>query len=368
MSQQISIVPARQLLRVIKKSWLSPSKLLQVIKSRLDGHFAKVGASSLWCARLYYGVINGSYAYEQRSLLAGRKAYSRLLTESGSSIALVRRNVHRLEKGLLMQPRRIPFALDYIEETVNGFCVASQSGKLDPVEQKWASHVLAEYFRVCVGEKDIEKHRATFKQCLADAPDEDHDLFIPYVRDVAKKPNITISQMHQLAKYRRSVRWFLPGSVPRKIIDDAIVVGGYSPSACNRQPFQFRVFDEPSLVKEIAEIPMGTAGYAHNIPCIVVLVGQLRNYFSERDRHLIYIDASLAAMSFIFALECQGVSTCCINWPEIESKNEKMAKTLGLSTDERPVMCIAVGYPDPNGMVAYSAKKPLSIIRRYNHE
>lgn len=113
---------------------------------------------------------------------------------------------------------------------------------------------------------------------------------------------------------------------------------------------------------------MGTGRYAGNIPCFVVIVGKQRNYFSERDRHLICIDGSLAAMSFILALECQSVSTCCVNWPKIVERDIRMAKFLKLDPDERPVMSIAVGYPDPLGMVAYSAKKSLKQIRRYNFE
>jgi hypothetical protein len=43
-----------------------------------------------------------------------------------------------------------------------------------------------------------------------------------------------------------------------------------------------------------------------------------------------------------------------------------MQKALNLDFDERVVMLIAVGYPDPNGMVAWSEKKSLDILRRYN--
>jgi len=99
-----------------------------------------------------------------------------------------------------------------------------------------------------------------------------------------------------------------------------------------------------------------------------VVVGQLRNYFSERDRHLIYIDASLAAMAFAYALETQGLSTCMINWPDMEDREQRLAALLNLEPDERPVMCMALGYPDPEGLVAYSQKKPLGQLRRYNLE
>jgi len=267
-----------------------------------------------------------------------------------------------------MRPRRVPFAMDYIEETVYGYTAAVKSRVLDSIELKWASDVLTQYFTVCSDVAALSVLELEFQcsKCSDSIPGE--ECFVPYCRDSASRPDISIRDLTQLAKYRRSVRWFLPDPVPREVLDQAIVVGGYSPSACNRQPFEFRIIDKPELAREVATIPMGTGGYAQNIPCFVVIVGKQRNYFSERDRHLIYIDGSLAAMSFIFALECQGVATCCINWPEILERDIKMAKFLKLEADERPVMCLAVGYPDPAGMVAYSAKKSLKQIRKYNFE
>jgi nitroreductase len=150
------------------------------------------------------------------------------------------------------------------------------------------------------------------------------------------------------------------------VIDKAVQIAAESPSACNRQPFEFRVFDDPELVQQVAEVPMGTGGYVHNIPCVAVLVGDLSAFFDERDRHLIYIDGCLAAMAFVLGLESQGVATCCINWPDIREREERMQQLLGLKQHERPVMLIAIGYADPNGKAPFSARRRLEDVRSYN--
>ena len=51
---------------------------------------------------------------------------------------------------------------------------------------------------------------------------------------------------------------------------------------------------------------------------IIVIVGELDAYEYDRDRHLIYIDGSLAAMTFMLALETLGLSSCPINWSGVE--------------------------------------------------
>lgn len=71
-------------------------------------------------------------------------------------------------------------------------------------------------------------------------------------------------------------------------------------------------------------------------------------------------------MSLMLALETLGLSSCPINWPDIEMREKKMDKFLKLEPYQRPIMCMGIGYPDPEGMIAYSEKKQLDHIRSYN--
>lgn len=316
---------------------------------------------------LYYSIFSDRFDREQWAFQQGRHKYLQQLESPTSGFALLRRNTHRLEKGLTMRPRRNIFARDYIAETVSayaGAATACDSCEADFGELKWAHDVLKHYFSVVGQDPVIEEQQRIFESVPAVA--EASVRYIPYQRNVQSMPAISIDDITSLAKYRRSVRWFLPKAVEREKLDRSIAVAAQSPSACNRQPFVFRIFDDPEMVRKVASIPMGTAGYEHNIPVFIVIIGQMRNYFDERDRHLIYIDGSLAAMSFVFAAEVQGISTCCINWPDIEDREQKMANLLKLEGDERPVMCLAVGYPDPEGLVAYSQKKSVDELRKYN--
>jgi nitroreductase len=330
-----------------------------------------VASRSRWLSSVYYAFFSSGFHREHNSFLSGTIEYEKALRTPSVGFALLRRNTHRLEKGLLMRPRRNIFAKDYIEETVD--CYAKVVHGIEPQSEQcvceelyWVHDVLKEFFAATVRDKVLDKARAVFASTRP-LPIRQTQL-VPYHRNLKDRPDISIDSFHELSRLRRSVRWFLEKPVERELIDRAVEIAAQAPSACNRQPFQFRIFDDPALVKKVVKMPMGTAGYADNIPVMLVIIGQQRNYFSERDRHLIYIDSSLAAMSMIFALEIQGLSTCCINWPDIESRENAIAELLGLAPDERPVMCMAIGYPDPEGMVAYSQKKPLAQLRTYNFE
>jgi len=270
-----------------------------------------------------------------------------------------------------MARTREVYATEYICETVACYerMVRVMGSDVSHIssELQWAEDVLREFFRVTGHHPKIELAREQFRNITLPRAG-DARTFLPRKRGLLNDPPLTWEQLEQLARQRRSVRWFLPTPVPREIIDRAISVAGESPSACNRQPFVFHVFDKGPLLRQVVKIPGGIRGYEQSISALAVIVGQLRSFFSERDRHLIYIDGALAAMSFVLALEVQGVSSCCINWPDVESKGRALADLLKLESDERPVMCVAFGYADPNGLVASSPKKPLAQLRRYNLE
>lgn len=344
------------------------ARLFAGIHGKLDAVFLPLAARSRWLSSVYYAFWSRAFAREHQAMLNARLSYARDLRSPGAGFALLRRNVHRLEKGLLMRPRRDVFGVGYIEEAMECYEYIRKSHVGDKgecgTELKWAHDVLKKYFEVTASHEVIDRCRKRF-DALPQVSCESGEK-VPYKRDLAKEPSVSYDDLMALAMRRRSVRWFLPKAVDREMIDRAVTLAGQSPSACNRQPFSFRIFDEKELVQKVIKLPMGTSGFSDNVPVVAVVVGRIGNYPKERDRHLIYIDGSLATMSFVFALESQGLSTCCINWPDIEELEVAMGDLLGLTADERPIMCIAIGHPDPDGEVAFSDKKPLDQLRHFN--
>ncbi|MEO5885720.1 MAG: nitroreductase family protein [Candidatus Limnocylindrales bacterium] len=330
-------------------------------------------ARSATLGSAYYLVASAAFRREHAATLRGRLRYRQQERTLGRHEYLLRRNIHMLEKGLVMRPRRPVFALEYIASTVRTYGAmrdlhADAPDAVDRAQLHWAHDVLATYFAVAGPHRTIDKVRARWDAIapLPAGPEPDPaEQATPYHRDLDGPPPVDYSALLALAQRRRSVRWYLPTPVPREHIDQALEVAALSPSACNRQPFEFRIFDDPAMVARVAAVPKGTRGFGQGFPAFAVVVGRMAAFFSERDRHLIYIDGALASMSFVLALETLGLSSCCINWADEAEQEREMSRLLGLAPDERPVMCISFGYPDPDGMVPYSEKRPLDRLRRY---
>lgn len=360
----MTTVPIRLVKTVIPRQGIIKLKQIGALSTEL---LLRVWASSKLVSSLYYALPSRAFWREHYGVIYGRLKYSQSLKEAKDSNYLLRRNIHRLEKGLIMKPRREVFATSYIEATLDSYKNVFQAsqGRSDPsTELQWAHDVLKLYFSVVTAHPAIDHARAAFSALETVCGSKNR--YVPYKRDLSDPPPVSYDQFLKLSFQRRSVRWYLQKPVPRELIDQAITAAVLSPSACNRQPFELRVLDQPEMVQQVASIPMGTAGFSHNFPAIVVVVGKLRAYPHERDRHVIYIDGALASMSLMYALETLGLSSCPINWPDLEPQESQMATLINLEPDERVIMLISLGYPDPEGMVAYSQKKPLDQIRRYS--
>jgi len=303
------------------------------------------------------------YLRERHAVNKGNAVY-RANNKKGNPYRL-RRNIHRLEKGLIMSPRRRVFAEKYINVTVKDYKALLNRFKSDEVSQllQWAHDVLVKYFEVTDSStSSIKKPKSLFESL------EEKKLLsnIPRARFEYAQSPIHINDLKLLAKQRRSVRWFQDKKVPREVVESAMEVGLQAPSACNRQPYTFLYYDDEELVSKISACPMGTAGFAQNFKSIILAVGDLSAYEHSRDRHLIYIDTSLCAMGFITALETVGLSSCVINWPDLPEKEKLVRKLVPLKDYQRIVFMIAVGYASEEGGIPYSAKKQIDEVMLYN--
>ncbi|HDG9833815.1 TPA: nitroreductase family protein [Raoultella ornithinolytica] len=340
---------------------------LKYVKAYIDSSLINFCSKTRFRSSLYYFLLSKDFKRENQAVLFGKMTYKKSLTNVGKTSALLRRNIHRLEKGLIMRPRRSIFAKDYILETVEHYSHCMSLNTIDGKEMKWATDVIVEYFNSITidNEKDVIKAKELFFASKPNKNDEQYGVeeFIPYTREKATKSDITYDELKKLFLQRRSVRWFDQSKhVDERLILEAIDLATLAPSACNRQPFKFYYTVDKDIAREVSKIPMGTAGFADNLMALIVVVGDLSYYPYERDRHVIYIDASLASMQLMLALESLGLSSCPVNWPDIESFEIKMEQKLGIPKYQRPIILLPVGYADPDGLIPSSPKKSSSEL------
>lgn len=270
----------------------------------------------------------------------------------------LRRNIHRIEKGLIQKNCKQVFAEEYILEAIRYLVRLKEHESCDDNTVIWAEAVLKRYFSVCEHVGRIREAFELFKQFHTENPNE--FAWYPYPAKVRPEAKVEYDALYQLAIRRRSVRYYLDKPVEFEVVRKAMEIGALSPGACNRQSFQFLFYNKKDVVNAICSIPGGYAGF--EAPSVVIVVGRYRGYFDERDACVPIIDASLAVMSFIMALETLGLSSVCINWPLLPDRDKVLRRLIHLDDDEFGVMLIGIGYADPEGKIPFSAKRDINTL------
>lgn len=263
---------------------------------------------------------------------------------------------------MIMRPRRIPFGKDYLPAMVESFDRLDGQGAVPPADREWAIDVLSSYFSITRA-SDADwltraRDRFTMLGVANPAP-----LLVPFARSGSPASDVTIGQLETLSARRRSVRWFDESPVDRDLVDRALLVAGQAPSACNRQNLRFHLVYGTENTSPILGTAGGTKGFGDQVPAIAVVIGRLSGYRYGFDRHAIFIDGGLASMGLLLALETQGLSSCCINWPDVGSQYARLKKYIHLERDEQVLMMIAIGYADQDGMIPSSIKRSIDSLR-----
>lgn len=287
--------------------------------------------------------------------------YSRT-NEARAELTAFRRDVHRVEKGLVMRPRRLPFGKEYIPALVDTLARLKGAGSIPAEDEGWAHDVLAMYFAVSenVTEGWFQRARARFVEAPRDG---DGVTFAPAPRATATRSSVSLQDLRNLSERRRSVRWFEQNSVNPDLVDQALQIAALAPSACNRQNVRFHMVYGTKKTKSVLTTVGGTRGFADQVPAVAVVIGRLAGYRYGFDRHAIFVDGGLASMGFLYGLETVGLSSCCINWPDVGSRYDAIRRIVDMREDEQVIMLIAVGTADPSGLVPSSRKRGLREFR-----
>jgi len=152
-------------------------------------------------------------------------------------------------------------------------------------------------------------------------------------------------------KSRRSIRAFQDEAIPEKEIEMILEAGRWTPSASNRQPWQFIVIKNKDTLNKIARVT-GYGWFIAEAPIAIAIIGKIKT------SHKWYIiDTSLVSMNMMLMAWSLGIGTCWIG-----SMNKEKAKNiLELSDNDYLLTVLPFGYvrgniPEPTD------RKPLNKI------
>jgi nitroreductase len=143
---------------------------------------------------------------------------------------------------------------------------------------------------------------------------------------------------------RHSVRNFSGAPVASELLAQACRMAQLAPSACNRQGGRAHCFNEPALVQKIITMQPGNRGFGTSAGAVIVVTGDIRSYADAGERRQALVDASLFAMTLVYALHALGLGSCMLAWCVAPDADDAMRAAAGLHDAEEIAMLIAVGH------------------------
>jgi len=146
---------------------------------------------------------------------------------------------------------------------------------------------------------------------------------------------INPQDMLNLLKNRRSIRSFQDKPIPDEQIDMILEAGRWTPSASNKQPWEFIVVKNKDIIKKLEK----TATYGKFIgeaPILIAIVGKVK----QNPRWYVQ-DTSLASMNMMLMAWSLKIGTCWIG----SMDREKAKQILGVIEDDFLLTILPFGYP-----------------------
>jgi len=135
-------------------------------------------------------------------------------------------------------------------------------------------------------------------------------------------------------KERRSIRTYLDKTISDKEVDMILEAGRWTPSASNKQPWEFLVIRNKEILKDISK----KAFYGKHIkraPLAIAIVGKIKvnpNYYIQ--------DTSLVSMNMMLMAWSLGIGTC---WTGA-LKRDTVKEMLGLDEGDYLLTILPMGY------------------------
>ena len=166
----------------------------------------------------------------------------------------------------------------------------------------------------------------------------------------------------ELVRVRRSVRQFAPGPVCIESLKRACELAALSPSACNRSGGRVWIATEVEQRRRVLALQDGHQGFGEQAAAVAVVTVDTSAFHTVAERHQAWVDGGLFAMTLLYALQHEGLGTCCLNWCVQPSTDRRFKRSVGIPLHETVVMLIAIGALPDEFTVAHSPRRPLDEV------
>lgn len=141
---------------------------------------------------------------------------------------------------------------------------------------------------------------------------------------------------------RKSIRNFTNRQVPEEIIHNILQAGMSAPSACNQQPWQFKVISNRNILDELSRMHSGTK-MLETATLAIVVYGLVDNLILDRFWPQ---DCAASTMNILLSAHSLGLGAVWSGVYPYEDNVNKVNSILGEYENLIPFSLIPIGFPN----------------------
>ncbi len=138
----------------------------------------------------------------------------------------------------------------------------------------------------------------------------------------------------EFLKERRSIRAFQKEEIKEKHLKMILEAGRWTPSASNRQPWEFIIIKDKEILQKVSETAI-YGKFFKRAPLAIVIVGK-----TSESPNWYKIDTSLVSMQMMLMAWSLGIGICSIG----SMDREKAKKLLGINKEDYLLTILPFGY------------------------
>ena len=158
----------------------------------------------------------------------------------------------------------------------------------------------------------------------------------------------------KFVKERRSIRLFQKKEIPEKEIEMILEAGRWTPSASNRQPWEFIVIKNKGVLEKVSKFAH-YGQFIKDAPMAIAIVAKIKinpNWYK--------IDTSLVSMNMTLMAWALRIGTCWLG----DMNREKIKIILGVGENDYLLTVLPFGYIK-GGIPEPMPRKPLNEIVKF---
>jgi nitroreductase len=140
---------------------------------------------------------------------------------------------------------------------------------------------------------------------------------------------------------RRSIRRYSQKKIDSNIVDKIIYAGMYAPSAVNKQPWHFIVFDKKVTKNAIMKIHQNASMLREADKGILVCFDE----YLQHDKGYGPVDSAAAVQNMLLAAHALGLGACWIGVFPREERIDHLKQIFGLPSHIIPFAIVSLGHP-----------------------